>query len=562
MSVQMQRLILDPCGLKSGVQPSVIIIDGLDECGGHQVRRDILRLFHPPLKFLIASRPEPHIREAFEGPLFAGLYHPFDVEESFMDVRKYLCDDKTMASVPLPWPSNDTLDQLVEKSSGYFIYASTVIKFIDDRNFRPTERLQRLQECPSLESPFNALDQLYSQILSTVPARPRLLSILRALPFFNFELRTSHVDQLLELEPGDVQLVLRGLHSIISVPEGDSYIKILHASFQDFLNDPRRAPEFYIGGPQLRFSYSCDDPTINRAGIFVFSVHSATPIFVDNSMHPIIAHAIGKIPPLAKFIPLIRLINPMIIFFGFRDHGPTIARAVLNLLENTGNPPADLVELWEEYEYMHYFQTSLFGHRDFRAKPVPPTELDLLYKCPLLLRIFQAHILNDGDIGLIEIHILLDVSWNDLRAAVCSLRALRYPENIHFLRHFVARSLFPESSRLSTSLDLARGYIHLLKDIDIGRWPQNFWPQKIPWGQLVRSSPRSPELIQDIREYVHFRICHTPPMSTAYHPINYYNVLQWLKVCIGGARENLWEANLISSSCGNQLRLSRNLHRT
>ncbi|KAJ7859093.1 hypothetical protein B0H14DRAFT_2577460 [Mycena olivaceomarginata] len=69
-----------------------------------------------------------------------------------------------MVMVRYPWPSQEIVEDLVWKSSGYFIYASTVVKFVDDKNFRPTERLKWSWESRSL---------------------------------------VLHVEQLLELEPGD-----------------------------------------------------------------------------------------------------------------------------------------------------------------------------------------------------------------------------------------------------------------------------------------------------------------------------------------------------------------------
>ncbi|KAF9058432.1 hypothetical protein BDP27DRAFT_1507883, partial [Rhodocollybia butyracea] len=50
------------------------------------------------------------------------------------DIRTYFLDEfarihreqhQTMSTIPLPWPVPKVLDTLVEKSSGYFIYAST-----------------------------------------------------------------------------------------------------------------------------------------------------------------------------------------------------------------------------------------------------------------------------------------------------------------------------------------------------------------------------------------------------------------------------------------------------
>jgi hypothetical protein len=289
MSVQMQSLIVAPCLSESNIQLPVVLIDGLDECEGHLVQQEVLRLIaqsmreHLPLKFLIASRPEPDICKIFKDSLYEGLYHPFNVEQSFEDIKKYLHhefarihrDHETMATVAMPWPSQRIFDQLVEKSSGYFIYASTVIKFVDDQNLRPTEQLERLQEALSSESPFSGIDQLYTQILSRVPARLPLLPILKAITFSKFRLSSVTLEKLLELKAGDVQLTLRNLHSVLNVPDG--YLKITgyHASFQDFLQDAERAGKFYVGAEQLcvdlvhsvfkALTYQCDCPSINRA---------------------------------------------------------------------------------------------------------------------------------------------------------------------------------------------------------------------------------------------------------------------------------------------------------
>jgi hypothetical protein len=183
-----------------------------------------------------------------------------------------------MAMVPFPCPAVDVIENLVEKSSGYFIYASTVIKFIDDKDFRPTECLQVIMGIaepePESESPFSALDQLYTQVLVNVrPAlQPRLLRILTVF-VTKWNLKVPHIEQLLELKPGDVQLALHGMHSIVKM---DERLTAHHASFLDFLDNPTRSGMFYVGSSQQRtslthhilkaFSYKYDDPFINKTG--------------------------------------------------------------------------------------------------------------------------------------------------------------------------------------------------------------------------------------------------------------------------------------------------------
>ncbi|KAJ7437014.1 hypothetical protein FB451DRAFT_1417059 [Mycena latifolia] len=196
MDVQLHRLILEPYkSLKDG-PPPIFLIDGLDECEGQSTQQEILCLIgstantHPrPLRILISSRPESHIREKLEESSLKGLYRSLNIEQAFKDVRIYLRAEfsrihrqhhETMQHIPTPWPTWDIFEVLVDKSSGYFIYAATIIKFIDDRDFRPTERLAAVIENLPTEcgTPFHALDELYSQILRDVPSQSRILDIL------------------------------------------------------------------------------------------------------------------------------------------------------------------------------------------------------------------------------------------------------------------------------------------------------------------------------------------------------------------------------------------------
>jgi hypothetical protein len=154
-----------------------------------------------------------------------------NVDQSLEDVHTYLLAEftrihtthrQTMAHVPLPRPSSEVIDHLVDKSSGYFVYASTVIKFVDDKNYRPSQRLEIIMGLaePDSGSPFAALDQLYSQILSTIPPRPRVVQILAVLAA-KLGLNPMRIEHLLGLEPGDVRLALRGLHSVIDLPRNE-----------------------------------------------------------------------------------------------------------------------------------------------------------------------------------------------------------------------------------------------------------------------------------------------------------------------------------------------------
>ncbi|KAJ7816191.1 hypothetical protein B0H13DRAFT_1663528, partial [Mycena leptocephala] len=293
---QLQKLIIEPCQRSCLSQAVSVVIDGLDECDGTDIQEEVLRSIgnaasreHLPILFLIASRPESHIRETFAN--FEGFHRGLNINQSVQDVRTYLFDEfsrihrehQTMASVPSPWPRSEIVDDLVNKASGYFIYVATVIKFIDDKQFRPVDRLDIILGIQSTisASPFEPIDQLYYQILCAVSVdfRVQLLGILAVMAARFFFIPVSSIEGLLYLEPGNVRLILRNLHSVIRIPEEDNMLLgVHHASFLDFLDEPVRSGPFCVGTSQCRtylasqilkaFSYQHDDPCSNQVRRF------------------------------------------------------------------------------------------------------------------------------------------------------------------------------------------------------------------------------------------------------------------------------------------------------
>jgi NACHT domain len=133
--------------------PKLIIIDGLDECNGPAIQCSIVRLLSRalrrvpvPLILLVASRPEPHIRNTFNllikseyGSLVSRHIVLDDSYEPDTDIKEFIVsrfneikENHHLATyIPESWPSEEIIDQLVRKSSGQFIYASTVMKYLD-----------------------------------------------------------------------------------------------------------------------------------------------------------------------------------------------------------------------------------------------------------------------------------------------------------------------------------------------------------------------------------------------------------------------------------------------
>ncbi|KAJ7289483.1 hypothetical protein C8J57DRAFT_1165338 [Mycena rebaudengoi] len=253
--------------------PPVILIDGLDECEDHRIQVQILRLLigatreqQLPLRLLIVSRPEPHLRDILANTLDICRHLAVSADESaYKDIRTYLCDE--FARIRLehscsgmireePWPPQGTLNHLVKKSSGIFIYAKTVIRFVDDEYFHPSDRLECvLRLDPQSTAP---LDDLYTEILSSASHHPMLLRVLHAgLRFSQLPLYPEDIDWLLELSQGTARLCLRGLHSVLKIPPPGTQmffpnpVDVLHASLRDYFCDLSRSGVWCLSIPSF-----------------------------------------------------------------------------------------------------------------------------------------------------------------------------------------------------------------------------------------------------------------------------------------------------------------------
>ncbi|KAF8149089.1 hypothetical protein B0H34DRAFT_791593, partial [Crassisporium funariophilum] len=138
-------------------RPRLIILDGLDECGQPKTQQHLLTLLSGgalklpiPLSFLIASRPEQQIRNAFISQPLVSTTSLLALDDSYLpdkDIEIFLRSRfeeirRSHPSLSTSWPSAVDINRLVDKSSGQFIYASTVIKYIDSPRHWPDERLE------------------------------------------------------------------------------------------------------------------------------------------------------------------------------------------------------------------------------------------------------------------------------------------------------------------------------------------------------------------------------------------------------------------------------------
>lgn len=267
---QLEELLVKP--LSEANISCVVVIDALDECIDDQPASAILSVLGrfiknlPLVKFFITGRPEPRIRTGFRLPLLEPLTQIFFLHEVNLahvdkDIRLYLtlrlteiAKRRSDVNLPTPWPRDHEIAALTRKSSGLFIFASTIVRFIESEHHEPDERLQLVLSKTSgtMHEGRVGIDSLYTQILlhafSDVRESEAFLDIKRVLGAivlaFN-PLSRKEISIILGVPVSLVSTTLRHLHSVMLVPTDDSEkIRIFHKSFPDFLQDRKRCTDF------------------------------------------------------------------------------------------------------------------------------------------------------------------------------------------------------------------------------------------------------------------------------------------------------------------------------
>jgi hypothetical protein len=126
----------------------VVVLDALDECGSDSSQSTQRRAFmdtvikwsrlHPAFKLLITSRDQG-ICPAFRKVCFhialetGGLVSPeanFDIQ-SFFEQRFAHITSSYEDSLPPSWPEKPIIKRLTDRAAGLFIWAETVIRFLE-----------------------------------------------------------------------------------------------------------------------------------------------------------------------------------------------------------------------------------------------------------------------------------------------------------------------------------------------------------------------------------------------------------------------------------------------
>jgi len=265
---QMEKLIVGP--LKPTHIPTLIIIDALDECKDEQPASAILSILSryvnelPTVKFFITGRPEARIRTGFRLRSLLPVTEVFklhevkpeavdnDIKLFFQTQLINLIENRSDCDTTGDWPSSSDIEILCKKAAGFFIYASTVLKFVASENSVPGQALALITSLPksTVEEGRSGIDQLYIKVLEQAfhnihadnshryhsfrTVVGMVLLILNPLPI-------KALSELLGYDILHIRSTIRSLHSLLLIPDKpEDPIRTFHKSFPDFLTDPQR----------------------------------------------------------------------------------------------------------------------------------------------------------------------------------------------------------------------------------------------------------------------------------------------------------------------------------
>jgi len=315
---QLEGLLVEPwkasettrLASSSTPQPQyLIVIDALDEIdgtGGSEFLHDLLNVINENrlkgLKFFATSRPDPSIVSDVNAFRDKQLYRleKVPVEEAQGDIRLFLC-----ASVPNA--PNVIIDQVVSLANDLFIYAATILKYLDGHE--PDEKVELLVELLSRLTSANPrmsttgtslLDELYHQVLKGTFSNLQPLIHQRRLQLLHTFVGTAErtststaanicTSTNITAYRQGADAVLRGLHAVLYT-ENDKVLWY-HKSFPDFLLDQGRSKEFWCNQVEndQRLTISCF--RVMKEGLR-FNIGNIESSFIFDGDNPTLSDAI------------------------------------------------------------------------------------------------------------------------------------------------------------------------------------------------------------------------------------------------------------------------------
>jgi hypothetical protein len=267
---QITDFIITPARELPGDASFIIVIDALDEAFSNFAGRpggDLLLLLGQQLlqldgrvRLFLTSRNETSIQQMFNklsaNPQKVVKLHDLDNTIVQEDITTYLKHSFTVIRetrldpVLTGWPSNEVVYQIVQLSGLLFVYAATVVRFIDARKHSPRDRLAQYlgqQRTNTRASPYAQLDGLYRQILSDAVRDSdgddeflceRLRAVMAVIILAETPLNLEALSILSGVSRDDTGIAVDSLSSLLA--DSTSDVRVFHPSFPDFACDASR----------------------------------------------------------------------------------------------------------------------------------------------------------------------------------------------------------------------------------------------------------------------------------------------------------------------------------
>ncbi|KAF9565050.1 hypothetical protein CPC08DRAFT_211928 [Agrocybe pediades] len=254
--------------------PFLIVIDGLDECIDRTAQRTILTGLANSagksdlcLQIFIASRPEHAIKLSFSSKHLEDMHTGLSLDlangyNADTDIRLYLFDRfaqikddfnnrTTGRKLDQGWPGDRVIETLVKKSSRQFVYAATVIRYVESPRHQPDHRLDVVLNLrpDNGDHPFAELDSLYATILQSALDIEKVLHVLSLyLMDLKENICFTVIEKLLWYSEGEVETLFYDMGALVQVYERNDqlYLRFLHASLREYLLDAARSKQFHI----------------------------------------------------------------------------------------------------------------------------------------------------------------------------------------------------------------------------------------------------------------------------------------------------------------------------
>ncbi|KAI0702224.1 hypothetical protein C8Q76DRAFT_802514 [Earliella scabrosa] len=267
--------------------PIFVVVDALDECTAEDIDAvpTLLKLLlsctefpSSPLRILLTSRPEPdsvrHILDAHPSVLRRTFRDIGDQNTVDRDIEAVIHDRLSKDSTTRAWSDADPsiIKQLVRRSEGIFVYASTAAEFLIRQGKFGTPTLDRTlnrllsDDSSAARISLPRLDQLYLTVLGTAFPEDTMSPDLRegiplvlgfAAVWQDSQIQLGRLEVLTDISCEDSLSILLQLQAVVSwdSDKADPWFQFMHTTFRDFLLDPEKTkalprPEFHVDAAQ------------------------------------------------------------------------------------------------------------------------------------------------------------------------------------------------------------------------------------------------------------------------------------------------------------------------